>query len=73
VHLGGSLGADPSFGRKLRGLKVTSDGLTDYVEVLLRNYQADRAEGEPFATWVRRADPELLTQTGQRDRIGAQA
>lgn len=60
VHLGGSLGADPSFGRKLRGLKVTSDGLTDYVERLLRNYQADRAEGEQFATWVRRADEGLL-------------
>jgi sulfite reductase (ferredoxin) len=73
VHLGGSLGADPGFGRKLRGLKVTSDGLTDYVEVLLRNYQANRAEGEPFATWVRRADPALLTQTEQRDRVGAQA
>ncbi|MDQ2877362.1 MAG: nitrite/sulfite reductase [Actinomycetota bacterium] len=56
VHLGGSLGADPSFGRKLRGLKVTSDGLTDYVERVLRNYQADRADGEAFATWARRAD-----------------
>jgi sulfite reductase (ferredoxin) len=64
VHLGGSLGTEPGFGRKLRGLKVTSDGLTDYVEQLLRNYQADRAGGEEFAAWVRRADPALLTQTG---------
>jgi sulfite reductase (ferredoxin) len=62
VHLGGSLGAEPGFGRKLRGLKVTADGLTDYVEQLLRTYQADRADGEQFASWVRRADPELLTQ-----------
>ena len=61
VHLGGSLGADPSFGRKLRGLKVTSDGLTDYVERVLRNYQADRTDGEAFATWARRADDGLLT------------
>ncbi len=61
VHLGGSLGTDPGFGRKLRGLKVTADGLTDYVERLLRNYLADRAEGEQFATWARRADPALLT------------
>ncbi len=65
MHLGGSLGTDPGFGRKLRGLKVTAAGLTDYVERLLRNYQADRADGEQFATWVRRADAELLTQTGQ--------
>jgi sulfite reductase (ferredoxin) len=61
VHLGGSLGTDPSFGRKLRGLKVTADGLTDYVEQLLRSYQADRADGEEFAAWVRRADEKLLT------------
>ena len=64
VHLGGSLGTDPGFGRKLRGLKVTSDQLTDYVEGLLRNYQADRAPGEQFATWVRRADAALLTAGG---------
>jgi sulfite reductase (ferredoxin) len=61
VHLGGSLGADPSFGRKLRGLKVTADGLPDYVERVLRNYKADAADGEEFATWVRRADEELLS------------
>jgi hypothetical protein len=32
------------------------------VEQLLRNYQADRAGGEPFATWVRRADEALLSE-----------
>jgi sulfite reductase (ferredoxin) len=61
VHLGGSLGADPSFGRKIRGLKVTADALPDYVERLLRSYVKDRTDGEQFATWVRRADEELLT------------
>ena len=61
VHLGGSLGADPAFGRKLRGLKVGADGLTDYVERLLRNYLADRNDGEQFAAWVRHADDGLLT------------
>jgi sulfite reductase (ferredoxin) len=60
IHLGGSLGADPAFGRKLRGLKVSADALPDYVERLLRSYQADRADGEQFATWVRRADERLL-------------
>jgi sulfite reductase (ferredoxin) len=64
VHLGGSLGTEPGFGRKLRGLKVTANALTDYVERLLRNYQADRAADEPFAHWVRRADPALLSETG---------
>jgi sulfite reductase (ferredoxin) len=60
VHLGGSLGADPGFGRKLRGLKVTADGLPDYVERVLRNYLADRSDGEQFSVWARRADERLL-------------
>jgi sulfite reductase (ferredoxin) len=60
VHLGGSLGTDPSFGRKLRGLKVSADALPDYVERLLRNYLAGRDDGEQFASWVRRADDGLL-------------
>ena len=60
VHLGGSLGTDPAFGRKLRGLKVTADGLPDYCERVLRNYLSGRADGEQFATWARRADESLL-------------
>jgi sulfite reductase (ferredoxin) len=60
VHLGGSLGTDPAFGRKLRGLKVTADALPGYVERILRNYLAGRADGEQFATWARRADEGLL-------------
>jgi hypothetical protein len=32
VHLGGALGLEAGFGRKVRGLKVTSDDLPDYVE-----------------------------------------
>ncbi|MFC0039968.1 nitrite/sulfite reductase [Actinomadura rayongensis] len=54
IHLGGQLGA--TFGKKVRGLKTTSDGLTDYVERVVRNYDAQRADGESFAAWVRRAD-----------------
>jgi sulfite reductase (ferredoxin) len=60
VHLGGRLGEEAGFGRKSRGLKVTGEGAVDYVERLLRNYLADRADGERFATWARRADEALL-------------
>ncbi len=56
VHLGGSLGIEAGFGRKLRGLKVTSVGLDDYVERVLRRFLAQRAEDERFAAWVVRAD-----------------
>ncbi|PRX47228.1 sulfite reductase (ferredoxin) [Prauserella shujinwangii] len=56
VHLGGGLGLDAGFGRKLRGHKVTSAELTDYVERVVRNYVAGRADGERFAQWVARAE-----------------
>lgn len=54
IHLGGRLGA--SFGKKVRGLKTTSAGLTDYIERVVRNYDEQRADGETFADWVHRAD-----------------
>ncbi|MGH3558999.1 MAG: nitrite/sulfite reductase [Mycobacterium sp.] len=56
VHLGGSLGADSGFGRKLRQHKVTSDELGDYIDRVVRNFVKQRDEGERFATWAQRAD-----------------
>jgi sulfite reductase (ferredoxin) len=58
VHLGGRVGA--TFGKKVRGLKTTSAGLTDYVERVVRRFDAQRAEGETFAQWVQRAGDEDL-------------
>ena len=60
VHLGGGLGLDAGFGRKLRGLKVTSAELPDYVERVVRRFVAQRTEGERFAQWVARATEEDL-------------
>jgi sulfite reductase (ferredoxin) len=56
VHLGGSLGLNPGFGRKLRGHKVTAAQLPDYVSGLTENYLAQRTDDEAFADWVARAD-----------------
>jgi sulfite reductase (ferredoxin) len=60
VHLGGALAMGANFGRKLRAHKVTSAGLDDYITAVVTNYLADRTDGESFATWVHRADEELL-------------
>jgi sulfite reductase (ferredoxin) len=60
VHLGGSLGVEPGFGRKVRGLKVTAAGLADYIERVLRHFQEQREDGERFAHWAARADEESL-------------
>lgn len=56
VHLGGGLTHETGFGRKLRGLKVTSSELPDYIERVARNYDERRAPGEDFAAWVSRAE-----------------
>ena len=60
VHLGGTLGLDAGFGRKVRGLKTTVDKLPVYVERVVRNFVDDRQPGERFATWALRADEDLL-------------
>ncbi|GAB38848.1 nitrite/sulfite reductase [Gordonia sputi] len=60
VHLGGSLGQDAGFGRKLRQHKVTSTELGDYIERVVRNFVDQREEGERFAQWAVRADEEAL-------------
>ncbi|HWG00322.1 MAG TPA: nitrite/sulfite reductase [Trebonia sp.] len=59
IHLGGSLqggdGGGSGFGRKVRGLKTTAEDLPDYVERVLRRFQAARTAGETFAQWTLRA------------------
>jgi sulfite reductase (ferredoxin) len=60
VQLGGTLGLESGFGRKVRGLKTTVDELPVYVERVVRNFARDREPGERFATWALRADEELL-------------
>ncbi|MFF2398227.1 nitrite/sulfite reductase [Streptomyces goshikiensis] len=61
VHLGGALGLEAGFGRKVRGLKVTSAGLPDYVERVVTRFQEQREDGERFAAWVTRAKDEDLS------------
>ncbi len=65
VHLGGSLnggdGSGSGFGRKLRGLKTTAEELPDYVERVLRRFEAAREPDESFAAWTVRATESELT------------
>ncbi|MEV5125551.1 nitrite/sulfite reductase [Streptomyces decoyicus] len=60
VHLGGALGLEAGFGRKVRGLKVTADELPDYVERVLRNFESQRTDDERFAQWAARAEEGAL-------------
>jgi len=64
VHLGGGLASrerdEAGLGRTVRGLKVTAANLTEYVERVVRTYDAEKAAGESFAEWAHRADEEKL-------------
>ncbi len=64
VHLGGGLAssdrAEPGLGRTIRGLKVTTTDLPDYVERLVHRFLKDRENEETFAEWAHRADEEAL-------------
>jgi sulfite reductase (ferredoxin) len=60
VHLGGHLGIEASFGRKLRGHKITKNETADYCERVLRGYLDRRTPGERFAAYVARAEEDWL-------------
>ena len=65
VHLGGGLAStdrdEAGLGRTVRGLKVTTADLPDYVERVVRTFIDQRAEGETFASWAHRAEDGDLT------------
>lgn len=69
VHLGGALGLQANFGRKLRAHKVTSAGLDDYISVVVRNFLTERADDESFATWAARTDEANLRGDHVLERV----
>lgn len=65
VHLGGTLTDsrnpdEPVLGRTLRAHKIAAAELPDYVERVVRAWDAGREPGESFAAWAHRADEEAL-------------
>ncbi|RBP61407.1 sulfite reductase (ferredoxin) [Brevibacterium sanguinis] len=64
VHVGGGLASsdreEAGLGRTVRGLKITVDDLSDYVEKLVRRFLAGRGEDETFSQWAHRVDEEEL-------------
>jgi sulfite reductase (ferredoxin) len=62
VHLGGTMGEDAAFGRKVRGVKIYAEDAADYLEGLLRRYLADKRDGDTFSGFVRRLEPDALAR-----------
>jgi sulfite reductase (ferredoxin) len=63
VHLGGGTGANASFGRKVKGVRIFAEDAADYVETLVRRYRGRRgADSGGFTEFVRGLDDvELAT------------
>jgi sulfite reductase (ferredoxin) len=71
VHLGGHLGTERAFGRKVRGVKVLGNELGPYVETIVRRYTSSRNDGDTFASFVNRlTDPELADFGSKPDFVG---
>jgi len=60
VHLGGGLGDDAGFGRKVKGVRVYGEDLADYVEALLRRYLGRRDGHGSFREYVSGLSDEQL-------------
>jgi sulfite reductase (ferredoxin) len=56
VHLGGTMGAGGTFGRKVKGVKVYAEDTADYLELLLRRYLRERDGASSFSEHVQRLD-----------------
>jgi len=59
VHLGGHLGRDASFGRKL-SKRVRVEEVKYYIERLVRAYREQRFKSEPFHRFIARQDVKRL-------------
>ncbi|MGH2699815.1 MAG: nitrite/sulfite reductase [Actinomycetota bacterium] len=71
VHLGGHLGAERSFGRKVRGVKVLGNELGPYVETIVGRYRRARCDHDSFASFVNRLSDAELSEFGAKpDFVG---
>lgn len=68
VHLGGHLGGDRAFGRKVKGVKVLASELGPYVAALITRYRARRLDGETFSGFVARLSDAELTAFAARPK-----
>jgi sulfite reductase (ferredoxin) len=62
VHLGGTMGEDAAFGRKVKGVKVYAEDTADYLELLLSRYQQERGNGDSFTSYVNTLDADGLAR-----------
>jgi sulfite reductase (ferredoxin) len=62
VHLGGGMGGDATFGRKVKGVKVFAEDSADYLATLVTRYRRDRTDGDTFRSFVAALDTDQLAR-----------
>ena len=70
VHLGGGLGLEPQFGKKLRAHKVTSTGLDDYVTNVVSAFLEQRDRGRAVRDLGRPRRRRRAARRGRPPRAG---
>ncbi len=70
VHLGGGLAShdreEAGLGRTVRGLRVGSDDVADYIEQVVHIFLEQREDDETFAVWAHRATDADLSWEGSK-------
>jgi sulfite reductase (ferredoxin) len=62
VHLGGTMGTESAFGRKVKGVKIYAEDAADYLETLVRRYVQDRDGASSFSQYVNSLDDQALAR-----------
>jgi sulfite reductase (ferredoxin) len=70
VHLGGTMGTDATFGRKVKGVKIYAEDAADYVEALLTRYTRRRNDNDTFTTFVNALSAEDLARFAAPPVVG---
>ncbi len=62
VHLGGGMGAEAAFGRKVKGVKIYAEDAADYLETLVKRYRQQRGDQDSFGSYVNGLDDEQMAR-----------
>jgi sulfite reductase (ferredoxin) len=68
VHLGGGLGAEGGFARKVKGARIFAEDAADYVEALVRRYRRRRNGHASFRAFVNALSDDELQDFARWDR-----
>jgi sulfite reductase (ferredoxin) len=68
VHLGGGLGAEGGFARKVRGTRVFAEDAADYVEALVNRYRTRGSAHPSFRAFVNALSDDELQDFARWDR-----